>query len=94
MAGYFRQRDFAAWQGRLAELQYPSNRFAPDDNTPVQHSPRGFYRSEHGAPAFTRQQVRDFYSAVRCGEYAGRDAEKLATEMQIIQAGRTGRIGK
>ena len=43
-------------------------------------------------PIFTRQQISTFYADVRRGAYAGRDAEKDATEQAIFAAQREGRV--
>lgn len=43
-------------------------------------------------PIYTHRQVAGFYSQVRQGVYAGREAEKAALEADIIAAGREGRI--
>lgn len=43
-------------------------------------------------PVFTRHQVAAFYSAVRKGEFRGREAEKTALEQQIFAAQKAGRI--
>lgn len=48
--------------------------------------------NETAKQSFTRQQVSDFYSNVRRGIYAGRDAEKNQLEQAIFAAQREGRI--
>lgn len=43
-------------------------------------------------PIFTRNQIAEFYRAVREGLYAGRDGDKNATEQAIFSAQREGRV--
>jgi hypothetical protein len=43
-------------------------------------------------PIFTRNQIAEFYRHVREGRYAGRDADKNATEQAIFAAQREGRV--
>lgn len=43
-------------------------------------------------PIFTRQQIAGFYREVREGRYAGREADKNATEQAIFAAQREGRV--
>jgi hypothetical protein len=43
-------------------------------------------------PVFTRGQISAFYTAVRQGLYAGREAEKNATEAAIFAAQNDGRV--
>lgn len=43
-------------------------------------------------PVFTHAQIKDFYRAVRRGEYVGREADKDKLERQIFAAQNDGRI--
>lgn len=43
-------------------------------------------------PFYRRADIARFYTDIRKGAFAGRDADRLATEQDIIAAGREGRI--
>jgi hypothetical protein len=43
-------------------------------------------------PTYTNQQIKLFYRDVNRGLYAGREADKVAIEQDIIAAGREGRV--
>ena len=43
-------------------------------------------------PIFTRNQIADFYTRVRQGQYNGRDQDKMRDEAAIFAAQREGRV--
>jgi hypothetical protein len=65
----------------LEDLAAPGRARAPAANEPPAEK-----------PIITRQQITDFYTAVRQGKYRGRDEEKARHEAMIILATREGRV--
>jgi hypothetical protein len=89
--GRFRDAQYAAWQLELARRFQPSPRASHDD-AQVQAGPHGYYRSDSPVATITRAQIRQFHRDVADGKYVGRDAEKLAFDIAMVEAAKAGRI--
>ncbi len=56
------------------------------------HPAGGEQATPDDKPIFTRQQIAAFYTAVRQGQFSGREADKAATERAIFLAQNEGRV--